>query len=88
MFGAQRTQTAAAVTQTGQAEIAFFPLFKVRYLLDGAIILIGGLRYVAGIATIRYYPADPHDNVPVDEAVVRFAQNVPCRWNDLCNGKR
>lgn len=83
MFGAQWTQAAATMAQSREAEIAFLPFLKIRYLLDGSIILIGCLRYIARITAIGNDPADPHDNVPIDEAIMRFPEDVPRRWDYL-----
>lgn len=62
--------------------VVFFYL-KIRYLFDSTVILIRALGYVARISSVSNYPAHPHYNVPINETIMRFAQNVPSCWNNL-----
>ena len=79
----QWPQTATAVAEPGQNDVSLLPLVKVRDLLDRPVVGVGVEWDVAGIAPVRYDPANPHDRIPVDEAVVRPSQYVPRDWNAL-----
>lgn len=71
------TETSAAVTQTGQYDVSFFPLVEVRYLFYRSVIGIAVLGNVSGISSVRDYPRDPHQDVPVNKTVVTAAKKIP-----------
>lgn len=52
-------------------------------MLDGSVVAVGIERYVAWISTVGNNPAQPHEEVPVDETVMRTPQIVPRYWNTL-----
>ena len=83
VLGAQRSQTATRVAQSCQHSLPLLPFVKVRDLSDGRVIAVRVERDVARIPSVSDAPAQPHQYVPVDEAIVRPANQVPCDWNAL-----
>lgn len=81
VFRSERSETSAGMTKTIQDGVSLLPLVKVGNLLDGTVVGIGIQRQIAWITTVCYDPADPHHDVPEDEAVVGSAEDVP-RYRD------
>lgn len=83
MLGPNRSQRSAGVTQSVEHGVTFFPFVKVGDLFYRSRIRIRVHRDVSGVPSVGYDPAYPHDDVPVDEAIVGTSKNIPGYWNDL-----
>lgn len=71
------------MTQPGQHSLALLPLVEEWYLPDRGVVAVSVERHIARVPTVRHTPADPHQDVPVDEAVVRSADQIPGDWDTL-----
>jgi hypothetical protein len=83
VLGTQRTQASTSVAQTGEYYVTFLPLVKVWNLFDGMIVTIWVKSHVTWILTIGHHPTEPHQQIPIDEAVVWASKNVPSDGNTL-----
>jgi hypothetical protein len=70
VFGPQRTYAVTSVAQTGKHQVTFLPLVKVWDLFDGSIVTIRVKCHITWISTIGHNPTEPHQQIPIDEAVV------------------
>lgn len=85
VFRSQRSQATARMAQPVEDGVAFLPLVEHRDLFNRPMVGFRVHGDVPGVLPVGYEPAHPHDDVPVDEAVVGAAEDVPCYWYTLEN---
>lgn len=80
MLCAKWSQATATMAKPCQTDISFLPFFKVRNLSNGSIVLIRVQWDVTGVTSICNDPTNPHNNIPIDKAIMRFPQEIPSLW--------
>lgn len=83
VFGPERTKATTGVAESLEELATFVPLGEERDLLDGAVVVVGVGLDVARVLSVGGEPTHPHNDVPVDETVVRTSEDVPSYWYTL-----
>lgn len=58
------------MAQPGKYYVTFLPLVVVWDLFNSSIVTVRVNRYITWIPTVGHNPTEPHQYIPVDEAVV------------------
>lgn len=67
------SQAPTSMAESGKYVVPFFPLIEVRDLFDCREIAVRVKRHISRIPTIRNYPTDPHNQIPIYETVMGTA---------------